>query len=162
MHMYDNRWFQVSQWSIDWLSSSWNERIENSMKRFPFIYQIKQSMPVKHNKVQQQIFQINQSMLATASTSDNSIKGVFNNIFNVLKGNGGVCYSTNRFDIFSSTDWWVNIWDPDWRGFIICFWVSYPSVWSQSLGNSSNLFYSSESSAFIFRVVSFFEANFFP
>ena len=51
-------------------------------------------MHAKYNQLLRQIFQINQSMLATPSTNNDKIQGVFNNIFEVLKGNGGVCYST--------------------------------------------------------------------
>ena len=50
-------------------------------------------------------------------------QGVFKNSFEVLKVNGGVCYSTCQLGIFPSIDWWLGIWNPGWRGFMVCFWV---------------------------------------
>ena len=39
--------------------------------------------------------------------------------------NGGVCCSTYQVGMFSSIDWWVNVWNPDWRGFMVWFEENY-------------------------------------
>ena len=62
----------------------------------------------------------NQPMLATPFSNSNYIQWVFNNFFEILKGNGGPCYSTYLLSIFSSVEWWL-IWNPDWRVFLVCF-----------------------------------------
>ena len=74
---------------------------------------INESTHAKYDQLLQTMFQINQSMLVFGNI--NQIQGVFSNFFEVLKGNGGLCYSTYQLGIFLSIDWGVSVRNPDWR-----------------------------------------------
>ena len=63
---------------------------------------INESTHAKYAQSPQQIFQINQSMLATPIKQ---IQGVFDNVFEGLRVNGGVCCSVLLLGILSSFDW---------------------------------------------------------
>ena len=70
---------------------------------------INESTHAKYHQIPQQIFQISQSLLATRFSNANEILGVFDNFVEVLKVDGGLCYSTCQVGIFSSNDCLVNI-----------------------------------------------------